>query len=235
MTLPRKSYPIHKMVLPSNNKTVSFRPYLVKEEKILLMATESGDEKQILTATKQILRNCILDTDFDINTMAVFDMQYAFVQLRAKSVGEIAELKVICNKCNHPNDYKLNFSTIRVEIPADINFKIPLDGNLGITMQYPSISAMDKFIQANDKNRDLSVELIMACIKNIWDDTTVYDPHTEPLEEQVAFIESLGRSDMEKLESFTQKIPTITSKIEFTCTKCGEKNERVLGGLADFF
>lgn len=235
MSLPRMQHPVHTMVLPSTNQKVKFRPYLVKEEKILLIATESNDEKEMLNATKRILENCILEKDFDVNAMTIFDMQYAFIQLRAKSVGEVVDLKIVCKECQHANDYKLNFQELKVEIPENLDFKIPLSGGIGITMRFPTVSILDKFSKEKLMEADTAMELIMSCIENIWDNDGVHDPHQEPLEEQIAFIESLGRADMEKLEAFTNKIPSISKKVEFDCVKCGTHNERTIGGMSDFF
>ncbi len=235
MSLPKAVHPIHTMVLPSNKREVKFRPYLVKEEKILLMATESNDEMEMVNATKQVLRNCLLDDDLDIDEMTIFDMQYAFVQLRAKSVGEIAELKVVCTKCSHPNPYKLNFNDLEVIIPEDLNFKIDLAGGIGVTMRFPRVGLLNEFAKPDMLLADNAIALIMTCIENIYDDKTVYDPRKETMEEQVAWVESLCRSDMEKIQEFTDQIPTITKTIEFDCTECKEHNVRDIGGMTDFF
>lgn len=235
MALPKPKHPTYKMTLPSSGRTVSFRPYLVKEEKILLMAAEGDNEKQMLEATKTVLRNCILDEDFEIDDMTIFDMQYAFIQLRARSVGEKADLKVVCSECEHRNDYQLNFLDINIDIPEDLDFRIPLDNNLGVTMQFPTVKLLDNLAGMDLSNADDSIELLMACIKNIWDENTVYDPRDESQEERIAWVESLGRKDMEKMEEFTKKIPTLSEKIEFDCEECGKHNVREVGGLTDFF
>lgn len=235
MGLPRAEFPTHVMVLPSTREKIKFRPYLVKEEKILLMATESQDESQMFEATKQVLKNCILEENFNIDEMTIFDMQYAFVQLRAKSVGEVADLKVICSHCQHPNDYKLDFNTINVVIPDDLSFDINLTNNIGVTMQFPKIGILNELSKQDMMDADNAIILIMACIKSVWDGETVYDPHQETLKEQTEFIESLSRKDMEKIEAFTNNIPNITKKVEFECSECGNSNTRELGGMGDFF
>ena len=235
MGLPKATHPIHKMVLPSTKREVRFRPYLVKEEKILLMATESNDEMEMVNATKQVLRNCLLDEDLDIDEMTIFDMQYAFIQLRAKSVGEIAELKVICKDCTHPNDYQLNFSELEVVIPDDLDFRIHLTDGIGVTMRFPRVGLLNHFAKADMLEADNAIFLIMACIENIWDEKTVYNPRDETMEEQIEWVESLSRRDMEKIEEFTRKIPTVTKKVEFKCSECGAQNVRDIGGMTDFF
>lgn len=235
MGLPKATHPVHKMVLPSTQREVKFRPYLVKEEKLLLMATESNDELEMVNATKQVLRNCLLDEDLVIDDMTIFDMQWAFVQLRAKSVGEIADLKVICSKCEHPNDYQLNFADLEVIIPEDMDFRVPLTGDLGVTMRFPSVGILNEFTKQEMTKAENAIALIMACIENIYDENTVHNPRDFTLEEQTEWVESLGRSDMEKIEKFCNKIPTISKKVEFECTECKEPNTREIGGMADFF
>lgn len=235
MGLPKATHPVHKMVLPSTKQEVKFRPYLVKEEKILLMATESNDELEMINATKQVLRNCLMDEDLDIDAMTVFDMQYAFVQLRAKSVGEIAELKVICKECEHPNDYKLNFNDLDVTIPEDLDFKIPLTGGIGVTMRFPCVGLLNDFAKKDMLHADNAIALIMACIENIYDEKTVYDPRKETPQEQMEWVESLNRSDMEKIKEFTDSIPVVSKTVEFDCGECGTHNVREIGGMTDFF
>lgn len=235
MVLPKATHPVHKMVLPSTKQEVRFRPYLVKEEKILLMATESNDELEMVNATKQVLRNCLLDEDLDIDTMTIFDMQYAFIQLRAKSVGEIAELKIICKECEHPNDYNLNFNDLEVIIPEDLDFKIPLSDGIGVVMRFPQVGLLNEFAKKDMLHADNAIALIMSCIESIYKGPTVFDPRKETMEEQIEWVESLSRSDMEKIKAFTDKIPIVTKTVEFDCTECGAHNVREVGGMTDFF
>ena len=153
MALPKLETSRFESVIPSTGQRVSYRPYLVKEEKILMMAMETSDQKQIVRATKDIIKSCVFD-DIDVNSLAVFDVEHLFLELRSKSVGESIDLKIKCEHCEALNEQNVDFSEINVDVPESNNI-IMLTDDIGLTMRYPSFDDVSK-LEGDDQMMDIS-------------------------------------------------------------------------------
>lgn len=234
MTLPSIVTPEFKTTLPSNNKQIKFRPFLVKEEKVLLMAQEGKDADEIQRAVLNILKNCVLE-DIDIETLPLFDIEWLFLQLRSKSVGEVIELKIkhIEDKeCNHVNDVELNVEDIKVHFDKDHKNVIEFEDGIGVTMYYPSLTLSQNINTNNPSVQDL-FELIQASIHNVFDKEKVYNDFTK--EELEKFLGDLNQKHLEKFLNFFNTMPRLKHTLKFNCAKCGKEVNHELNGLMDFF
>lgn len=239
MPLPTISVPKYEAVLPSTGKTVTFRPFLVKEEKILLLALETGDKKTQNKAIKQILSNCIED-DISIDSLPVFDVEYLFIQIRGKSVGEVLEPVVVCPKCSFSGKIKIDLSDVEVKIEKEnvIPHKIMINDTLGLTMVYPTIQVAESAsIAANNKTTDTETvfAILAKCIDVIFDGNNTYDPKTYSSKEINEFIESIPSEPFAKMIQFITNIPRVEKKVNFRCPKCSHEQDIVLRGIQDFF
>ena len=235
--LPNLNLPEFVTNLPSNNREVRFRPFLVKEEKILLMALEGGDSKEIENAVIRILCNCIELTEEEVNDLPPFDIEYLFLQLRAKSVDNIVNLRLSHKgkeKCDHVTEYSLNLNDIKVVTDENHSNKIFLTDTAGVVMAYPSMSSTKGIEDASQNSAVHSMfEMIAAGIKMVFDKDSVYEDSTH--EEKVEFVENLNKNQFEKILDFYRTVPTVSHDIGFTCEQCGGSESITLRGLSSFF
>ena len=245
MALPVLNAPTHEMTLVSNGQTIKFRPFLVKEEKILLMALESNNDGEMLNSMKQIINNCVLD-DIDVEELPLFDVQYIFLQLRSKSVGEVVELRfkhpddknLNGEECKHEQNVKINISDIKPSSLQGHSNKIQLTPDIGVTMKYPKIDIFRKMMLM-DQNDSSSVEAIfdimISSIDMIYQGDEIFykDDHSE--EEMNNFLSSLTSEQFNKLRDFFQTMPYLRHEFEYKCTKCGVEQKVMLNGIEDFF
>lgn len=232
MPLPKIDQPLFDMVIPSTGKKISFRPFLVREEKILLIAQQSGNDSEIIRAIKQILNNCIID-DIDLNTFAIFDLEYAFLKLRAKSVNNIVKLTYRDTEDDEVYNFDLDLDNIEIDMPKTINSKIEITKDVGMTMKYPSASITDR-MKEFDNEVDLMTFFIVNCVDTIYDDENVYvaDDFTE--EEISEFLDGLDVKTFELIREFFESVPRLYHKIEYT-NKVGNERSIELSSLKDFF
>ena len=235
MALPKLNVPKYKLKLPSDGRTVSFRPFLVKEEKILLLATETGEQDEIVVAIKDIIREC---TDIkDVEKLSTFDIEYLFLQIRTKSVGESVDISVTC-----PDDGE---TEVAVSIPLDEikvvktrghKKDIKLSDEIAITMGYPSL---ETFVQMNfgeDVNQvDQVFEMAASCIETIADANQVYDCSNVPRKEILEFFEQLSSKQFMMIQEFFESMPKLSHTVSVTNPNTGVENQIVLEGLASFF
>ena len=243
--LPKIDVPIYETKLISTGKTVKFRPFLVKEQKLFLISSQSNDINDMVNSVKQVITNCVLD-DIDVNNLATFDIEHLFIQMRARSVSEVVNLKYTCNNkikkdenseeqpCNNPVAIDLNLldiHPIKNELHSD---KIEITDKIGIIMKYPTFDMMNKL---NLENEDFSqiLEIIIECIDYIYDENNVYYKKDVTKEELISFIENLEQSNLEKIQKFFDTLPKIKKDIDFKCNKCGYTENIVVEGLASFF
>ena len=226
--LPLLITPEYELTLPSTNEKIRYRPFLVKEEKILLTAMESKDQKQILNSIIQILKNCIL-SDINIETLSFFDFEYLFLMLRSSSIGNVVQLS-LQHKCEGINDVAINLEDIKVQFDSTHNDKIMITDELGVKLKYPSISNLDTFTNLNSKN---IFEVLSKSIEYVYDDNKIYDEFTK--DEMIKFIESMNNTQLKKVLNFFETMPKLEHDLTYTCTKCGENVEYKLSGLQDFF
>jgi len=233
MALPKINSPTFELKLPSSGQTIKFRPFLVKEEKILLVAQQSGELKDILNAVVQIATNCIYD-DIDVEKLPLFDIEYIFINLRSKSVSNISE--VMINDPDDGNQYKVEIDLDKVVIERpekEISNKIDLGDGIGVVMRYPSITYMNSIGSAiNDA--DTAINIIMACVDKVYDTDNVYEASEYSKEELNDFILSLSSKQFQNIQEFFNNQPKVTQKITYK-RKDGKEKELVLEGLNDFF
>ena len=241
--LPKLDVPIYETTLISNKQTIRFRPFLVKEQKIFLMAAETSEPKDTINAIKQVLRNCVLD-DIDIDSMATFDIEYLFLQLRARSIGEVVNLRFNCNntivekgeeqKCG--NLVKIDVNVLEINPTRNENHsnKIQITDKVGVVLKYPTFGSIDTTdLDGQDMQQILNV--IVSCIDYIYDDEQVYYAKDTKKEELIEFIENMKQSDLEKLSAFFTSLPKLKKDVHFHCDKCGYDEDITLEGVQSFF
>jgi hypothetical protein len=243
MALPKIDVPIYDLKLISTGKTIRFRPFTVKEEKLFLMANETSEMDFIIKTIKQVINNCILD-DVDVDSLPVFDIENIFLNLRAKSIGEDVSLKYRCNndvkdengqehKCGNLVQLELNLLDIKLpELTKDVG-KVMITDNLGLVMKYPNFELIQKYQGKEDTETLLN--MIVSCIDYIFDEEQIYYSKDTTHEELVEFIENLQSRDLEKIKSFFDTMPKINKDVEFKCNKCGYSENINLQGVQSFF
>lgn len=234
MALPELNNSRYKIEIPSTGQIVTYRPYLVKEEKVLMMAMESGDNKIIMQSTIDIIKSCVYD-DIDIDSLAMFDIETLFLALRSKSVGEKVDLNVKCEKCEEANEVQIDFDDIKAPVVAHENKQVMLTEDVGVILKYPSVKDINKFSELGDETIESAMKMIVACIDSIFDADKVYDAKDETPKALTDFIESLNNEQFTTLSEFFNDIPALSSNIEFDCNKCGTHNSQELRGLQSFF
>jgi len=240
--LPKIDVPIYEITLPLLQKKIKIRPFLVKEEKILLMAMEANDDNATLLAIKQIVNNCCIEK-IDVDSLPILDLEYIFLQLRARSIGEIIELQYRCNndvtneeetkKCN--SIVKLEFNALEIEPTVDENHnkKIQLTPNLGVVMKYPDFKIMTKMEGLSET--EMLSKMITGCIDYVYDKEQIYYAKDTKEEELIDCIDSLTREQFAKVQDFFDTIPKIKKTLNFKCGKCGYQEDVVLEGIQGFF
>lgn len=233
MNLPKLETPKYQLTVPSTKKESSFRPFLVKEEKILLIAQESGEESNMIRAMRDIIVSCTFG-EIDPKDLTSFDLEYIFLKIRAKSVGEDAEIGVKCSECGETHKVKIDLDKIELTGSKPLPKKIQLTDAIGIIPQYVRLDDMIEMAGIKDQGV-LFTKTIAATVQSIYDETNVY-PLSEASEEDVReFIDSLNREQMEKIEEVFNSSPKLEEKISFNCSACGAKNDHTLSGIESFF
>jgi len=243
MALPIIAVPKYQLKIPSTNKEVNYRPFLVKEEKILLIAMESEDEVQMTTAIRDIIGNCVYE-DLDVKTMPMFDIEYIFLQLRSKSKGEVIDLTYDCGKCKKPIAVQVDLSKIEITKTEGHEPKIPLSDDVGVIMKYPSME-IQKVINKESTDIENIFSTISSCIDSIWDKENVYQSKDHTNLEMTNFLESLPDTSFTKIQKFFDTVPVLKHEFEIKCTAkngkgkkasiCGWKDNKTLEGLGSFF
>ena len=238
MPLPKIATPTYELELPSTGKTVTYRPFLVKEEKLLVLALESEDTKQITTAIKAVLKSCVQTKGIKVEQLPTFDIEFLFLNIRGKSVGEKLEVNVIC-----PDDEEtqvkvdINLDDIQIEKSEDHNNQIKLDDELMMEMKYPSL---DEFIKnnfdfKNENVMDQSFQLIASCIDKIYNEEEVWATADCTKKEVNEFLEQMNSIQFKEIETFFETMPKLSHTISVTNPKTKVKSDVVLEGLASFF
>ena len=238
MPLPKIATPVYELELPSTGKTIEYRPFLVKEEKVLVIALESEDTKQITTAIKNVIKNCIKTKGIKVEELPTFDIEYLFLNIRGKSVGEEIEVNVTC-----PDDGEtqvpvtINLDDIEVQKNDEHSNRIKVDDSIMMEMKYPSL---DQFIKNNfdfnDKNAmDQSFELIATCIDKIFAEDEVWAVEDCSKKEIVDFLEQMNSSQFKEIEKFFETMPKLSHSITVKNPKTKKENVVVIEGLAGFF
>jgi hypothetical protein len=233
MPLPKIKHPIHEFTIPSTRKKELFRPFLVREEKILLIAKASGDQADILRAVKQVVNNCAINKTFDIDKIAIFDVEYLFLRLRAISINNMVKVSYIDNEDKEVYDFEIDLSKVEVKFPENIDQIIKVNDKITIVMKHPPASLFDDkdFTNSGD---NAFYELIVRCIDKIYEDDDVYNPADYSKEEIEDFLNDLDIDVFEKIQTFMSEMPKLYYRIEY---KNKNEKDRVieLTSLADFF
>tara|TARA_B100000809_G_scaffold254837_1_gene292546 strand:+ start:407 stop:1114 length:708 start_codon:yes stop_codon:yes gene_type:complete len=233
--LPKIATPKYDMIVPSTGESITYRPYVVREEKLLLIAMESQDEKQIEQAVTQIIKSC-LDESVDVNSLTGFDIEFVFLTLRASSVGEGIELSITCaaDECEEGNTVKVNLDKLEIKNNTfdKKNLQLKLNDNITIELRWPTMG--DRGVKG-DTGTEILINMVAKSIATIYHGEDIHPTSDVPFEEVVDFVESLSSEQFTKIMEVMGETPYVGYDIEFTCTKCGHENSRELKGLADFF
>ena len=225
--------PTHELTIPSSGQKVSYRPYLVKEEKILLLAFESQDEKQAMQAMVDTIIACV-NEKLNPKTFTSFDVEYMFTQIRSKSVGETTKINVACSECGTNNEQTINLAELKVEVP-EINNVIELTDNISVELKYPSFEAFIKNYGKDQTETEFSYMVINNCIDAVINGETRISADEVSLKDIKEFVESMNSKQFQSVADYIQSMPTLEKTVEFECTNCSHKNNTTLRGISDFF
>lgn len=232
MALPKINVPSYDVKLPSTGETLKMRPYLVKEEKVLMIALESSDPGQIAEAVRNVISSCYsLD---NVETLTTFDIEYLFLQLRGKSVGEDMELQLKCEHCEALNPVVINVGDIKITNISDNNIVMVTD-DVGLKMTWPSVKTFGAIDIEKLNSVEGLMDLIVECVDSIFDNDEVYSRSDMSKEELVDFIDNLNSAQFKKVQGFFQDIPAVEHNVELKCVSCGKDNNIELRGLQSFF
>jgi len=238
MPLPIIETPKYETKLPSTGKKVFYRPYLVKEEKMLMIALESADSKQIMQAVKDTISACTYNK-VDPGELPIFDLEYMFLRLRAKSVGEISKLNLKCTSCEKNTRVDVNLDEIKIDVKNLPSGTIQLTDTIGITMNWPKVDLVAEFSDEGDSEKtnkaELAFNIIAGCIESIFDNKRVYPAKDQTKAELHEFLESLNQNQFKKIQEFIEAMPKLEHNVEFECAHCKAKNSLLIRGIQSFF
>lgn len=234
MALPKISHPLFDVIIPSTKKKLKIRPMLVKEEKILLMAKTSEDEKGILAAITQVVNNCIVDSDVNIDNLATFDIEYLFLRIRSVSVSNISKVSYKDNSDNKVYDFEVELDKVEVKFPEKIEKNIKITEDMGIIMKYPEASLYSDEEFLNSTPEEFVETLVARCIDKVYDGDQMFDLKSFTKKEVDEFIEQLDVNTYDKVKTFFSQLPRLYYKIEYKNSK-GEEREIPMTTLNDFF
>ena len=240
MALPKLEVPTYELELPLSGKKIKYRPFLVKEQKNLMMAMESGDAETIQYNVREILNVCTLTPGIDVDELPIIDIEYYFINLRAKSVGEFVESKYRCNndasgtECGNIMETKINLNEIKPEWEEKVDPEIKLTDKIVIKMRYPRFGIVRDSVNM-DNITDVTFNMIVNSIEYIYDGEQFYYAKETTKEELLEFIEQLSQQQFEKIEKFFANLPKMKKNIEMTCSKCGFHHKMEVEGLESFF
>ena len=241
MSLPKLNVPVYEAILPSTESVIKYRPFLVKEEKILMTAMEAGDNAAMQTAVRQIITNCVQEK-IDIESLPTFDIEYLFLRLRAKSVGEEVTIGLQpwgCPQndgklCKFTTEVSVNLEEVKVEKTENHTNKIMLTDSIGIMMSYPSLEVLNQFKETATES-EIGMKLMKDAISMIFTEEETHERDSFTEEELDDFIDSLTSDQFVKLREFFDTMPSLKHTAKYTCKTCGEEKETTIQGLDSFF
>jgi len=236
MALPKINETLNfSVTIPSTGQRVKYRPYLVKEEKILLQAFESKDMQMCLSAMSDTLNACIdPKSNISVEKLATFDIEYLFTQVRAKSVGETSTILIKCNSCEEQNEYTVDLDSLNVDVPKGSNI-VQLTDTISVEMKYPTYDSLSGMHSADEGDMGAALETIVACIASVMTTEERIDAASQTKEELLEFVESMTADQLSGLTKFLENVPALKQDIKFNCKECGAENSLQLKGLSDFF
>jgi hypothetical protein len=241
MSLPKPDLPYYNTTVPSTGAEIKFRPFLVKEEKILLLALESGDESEILNATVQIIQNCV-EESAEVNKLTSYDVEWLFLKIRQKSIGETTSLRFRHKNgknrkgesCKHIQEVTVELDDVEVAgDPKPVDIK--LTDKMGMKMRYPTFKEAKVLGEKDGDMIEKIIYTVASCIELIWDDDQMYYAKDSTVDERIDFLESLNKEQFKDVEKFFRNIPRLYKNVEYKCDKCGEVTRYELEGLNSFF
>jgi hypothetical protein len=239
MALPIQNATLYTATIPSTKQEVKFRAFLVKEEKALLIAQQSDDQTVMMDTLKQIIKSCV-KTELNMDTLALFDIEYLFCQLRAKSVGEVVDIVVACDVCPDEDTkarVKISFdlSKLQVNFPAEHTKKIPLFGDVGVVMKYPSLSMIKDLEGMDQADAESVFKVVTTSIDMIYDGDELHHAKDQTHEELQEFLENLNQEQFKKIQQFFETMPKLSKEVQYDCPVCKQHHEKVIEGLNSFF
>jgi hypothetical protein len=237
MALPFNTTPTYNVTIPSTKENVKFRPFLVKEEKALLIAQHSEDQNVMIDTLKSIIKSCMLDK-VNPDTLAMFDIEYLFTQIRAKSVGENVDLLFPCDVCEDEKArVKISFdlTKINVEIPEGHDKNIKLFDDVGVIMKYPTINVIKQLESVNTSDVDSVFNIISSSIDIIYNGDEIFHTKEQNKKDVVEFLENLTSNQFNKIQKFFETMPRLRQSVKYTCPVCSLAHDKVLEGLDSFF
>jgi hypothetical protein len=237
MALPMNNMPVYNLEIPSSGKQVKFRPFLIKEEKALLIAQQSESPKVMMDTLKQIIAECVKG-DIDTNTLAIFDLEYIFAQLRAKSVGESVELLLKCDTCEDEKavtPVRIDLTQLTVDKPKEHTNKIELFDDVGIILKYPSLDTVLKLEDSGSNDIDSMFDIIIECIDSIYTQNEIYHAKEQTHQDLIEFLNNLSSDQFQKIQTFFETMPKLKKEIDYNCPVCGKNHHKVLEGIVSFF
>ena len=232
MALPKINNVLYDLELPSSGEMVEYRPFLVKEEKILLMALEGKDEKEMVKAIKQIITQCVATEKFNINKLAMVDLEYLFLNIRGKAVGDVSTISFE-HECGEIIKLDVDLSKVEIVNNKNISDLVNLTEDIMIRLKPPSL---DNVIGVANKNQiDVVMEIVRECLVEIIQGKDVFSAQDHTKEELDEFLNSLNSGQFQKIQTYYESLPKMKQDIEYTCPKCGETKKETLEGLASFF
>lgn len=239
MSLPMQTAPTYTLTIPSSKEPLKYRPFLVKEQKSLLIAQQSEDPVVMANTLKQVVDACSM-SKIDVNKLAVFDLEYIFSQIRAKSVGETVEMFFFCDTCEDENakaKITIDLTKLKVEFNSTHTNKIALFDDVGVVMKYPSIEILKTLDQLNGSTPEpeLVFNVIVDLIESIYDDQEIYHAKEQTREEMLQFVNNLTTEQFSKIEHFFETMPKLQYAVDYVCPVCKKPHHKVLEGLNSFF
>jgi hypothetical protein len=239
MALPMNSTPIYNLVIPSTKKSITYRPFLVKDQKTLLIAQQSDDQRIMIDSLKEVIKSCVTEP-IEINKLAIFDIEYIFTQLRSKSVGETVDIVLSCDE-DHGEDnakakiqHTIDLSQLTVQEKEGHTNKIELFGTVGVVMKYPNIDDVKK-LQGGEVTADDTFKLVASSIDYIYDAESVYHSKDQTEQELMDFINNLTSEQFGKIQSFFDTMPKLTHTVNYNCPVCNKAHTILLEGMQSFF
>lgn len=234
MALPKMSSTIYNTTIPSTGVKIQFRPFNVRDQKSLLLAQQSEDHTIMIDTMKSVIGSCIVQ-DININKLAIFDLEFLFLQIRAKSVGEIVELLFKCDKCAEEAKVSFDLTKLNVIIPENHNKKIELGSGMGLIMKYPTIEIVKLMENFDATDVETVFKIMLSCIDQIYDPENVYHSEEHTQEELEEFIGSLDTNQFKLIQTFFDTMPHLEQKVVYDCPKCKHHHEKVMRGIDNFF
>ena len=227
--------PKYELAIPSTGEMVRFRPFLVKEQKVLLLAYESQNKRQIIQAILDTIKSCV-ESDFNVAKLTTFDLDYMFTQIRAKSVGEKVNIHIPCESCQTSNEVEINLEEIEIEKTPSEEI-VQLTDDISVKLKYPNYADFlrDKDFFESESQSEMIMKIMIASIESIMTNEENILLKDEPKEEVEKFIDSMTGAQFEKITKFVQHMPVMKQDVKFKCISCGEENNRTLQGIDDFF